>query len=98
MQNVQAGYERQPAKGGQPVSEREMPTQSSEGEEAPAGGAPVVILNPASNRGHTQSIHRKLERALLGGRAELVLTDGPRAAEKLAARASLEGRGVVAVG
>jgi diacylglycerol kinase (ATP) len=43
-------------------------------------------------------LQQKLERALMGRRGELVLTDGPRAAEKLAARASLEGRGVVAVG
>lgn len=65
---------------------------------ADPSGAPVVIVNPASDHGRTRALRGKLERALLGGRGELVLTGGPRDAEKLAARAALEGRGVVAVG
>jgi diacylglycerol kinase (ATP) len=80
------------------MNEHEMPAQSSARDGAPAGGAPVVILNPASDRGKTKTLRGKLERALMGGRGELVQTDGRRAAEKLASRAALEGRGVVAVG
>ena len=78
------------------MSEHDISAQSSA--QPPTSGTPIVILNPASDRGRTRLLRPKLERALLGGRGELVLTDGKRAAEKLAAKAALEGRGVVAVG
>ena len=80
------------------MTEHEISAQNSTREATPTSGSPVVILNPASDRGRTKTLRGKLERALMGGRGELVLTDGHRAAEKLAARAALEGRGVVAVG
>ncbi len=80
------------------MNEHDNSAQSSAQQTPVTHGAPVVILNPASDRGHTKLLHSKLERALMGGRGELVLTDGRRAAEKLAATAALEGRGVVAVG
>lgn len=80
------------------MTEHEISAQSSTREATPTSGSPVVILNPASDRGRTKALRGKLEHALMGGRGELVLTDGHRAAEKLAARAALEGRGVVVVG
>jgi diacylglycerol kinase (ATP) len=80
------------------VSEPEASAQTSAHEAAPEAAPPVVILNPASDRGRTKTLRGKLERALMGGRGELVLTDGRRAAEKLAAQAAAAGRGVVAVG
>lgn len=57
---------------------------------------PLVVLNPASGRG--RHLRKAIERALASGRGELVLTDAPGAAERIAARAAGEGRGVVAVG
>jgi len=67
------------------VDEQEM--QSGAREATPSTGSPVVIVNPASDRGRTKLLRAKLERALMRGRGELVLTDGRRAAEKLAATA-----------
>jgi len=60
--------------------------------------SPVVILNPAGGRGHGARMRRPLERLLLGGRAELVVTSGPGHAEDIAMFAAQEGRNVVAVG
>jgi diacylglycerol kinase (ATP) len=57
---------------------------------------PVVILNPASKRG--RRLHGWLKRSLRGGKGELVLTDAPRAGERIAQEAARAGRAVVAVG
>ena len=59
---------------------------------------PLVILNPAGNRGRCAKLCAPLERALAGGRGELALTDAPGAAEKLAAEAAHRGRAIIAVG
>ena len=59
---------------------------------------PLVILNPAGNRGRCARLRAPLERALSGGRGELALTDAPGAAEKLAADAASRGRAIIAVG
>jgi diacylglycerol kinase (ATP) len=59
---------------------------------------PLVILNPAGNRGRCARLRAPLERALAGGRGELALTDAPGAAEKLAAEAASRGRAIIAVG
>ena len=71
-------------------SQPEPPTISTE--------PPLVILNPAGNRGRCARLRAPLERALAGGRGELALTDAPGAAEKLAAEAASRGRAIVAVG
>lgn len=70
--------------------------ESAVTEEPLAEGPPVVILNPASKRGGR--LRRWLVRALKGGRGELVVTDAPRAAERIAERAARDGRQVIAVG
>jgi YegS/Rv2252/BmrU family lipid kinase len=60
---------------------------------------PVLILNPASKRG--RRLRGWLERELKRGRqrrGELVLTDAPRAGERIAADVARSGRGVIAVG
>jgi diacylglycerol kinase (ATP) len=57
---------------------------------------PIVILNPASKRG--KRLRRWLQRQLKNGRGELVLTDEPRAGERIARDAASAGRAVVAVG
>ncbi len=59
---------------------------------------PLVILNPAGNRGRCARLRAPLEKALAGGRGELALTDAPGAAEKLAADAARGGRAIIAVG
>lgn len=61
-------------------------------------GVPVVILNPAGNRGRTAHLRRALEKALRGGRGELVLTQAPRDGERIGREAAASGRNVVAVG
>ncbi len=48
--------------------------------------SPLVVLNPASRRG--RHLRGALERALAGGRGELMLTDSPGAAERLAGEAA----------
>jgi len=66
-----------------------------------AGGAnlpPIVILNPASNGGRAAGLRRVIERALLGGRGELALTQGRGDARRLAEEAARAGRAVVVVG
>jgi diacylglycerol kinase (ATP) len=60
--------------------------------------APVVILNPASNGGRAAKLRRVIERALLGGRGELALTQAKGDATRLAAQAAQAGRAVVVVG
>lgn len=57
---------------------------------------PLVVLNPASRRG--RHVRAAIQRALRGGRGELVVTDGPEAAQRLAAEAARDGRNLVAVG
>src|SRR5689334_4406046 len=58
----------------------------------------VVILNPAANHGRATRIRPLVERALLGGRGELALTDRPRHGEDIAREAAQSGRPVVIVG
>lgn len=65
---------------------------------AEARAIPLVILNPVGNRGRTAKLRGPVERALAGGRGELVLTRAPRDAERLAHDAALAGRDVVVVG
>lgn len=59
---------------------------------------PLVILNPAGNRGRCGRLRAPLEKALAGGRGDLALTDAPGAAEAMAANAARNGRSVIAVG
>ncbi len=59
---------------------------------------PVVILNPASNGGRAAKLRRIIERALLGGRGELTLTQARGDATRLASEAAQAGRPVVVVG
>jgi len=59
---------------------------------------PLVILNPAANRGRTARLRPLLEHALADGRAELAITSAPGEAERLARAAALAGRSVVIVG
>ena len=59
---------------------------------------PLVILNPASNHGRAARLRPLVERTLLGGRGELVLTQRPGDAERLAEEATRAGRPVVVVG
>ncbi len=59
---------------------------------------PLVILNPAANRGRTARLRPLIARALADGRAELAITQAPGDAERLAAQAGLAGRSVVIVG
>lgn len=59
---------------------------------------PLVILNPAGNRGRCARLRAPLTKALAGGRGELALTDAPGAAERMAADAARRGRAVIAVG
>src|SRR5260221_13609273 len=61
-------------------------------------GTPVVILNPACNQGRAGRLRKPLERALGGGRGELVLTAAVHDAEHLAREAALAGRDIVARG
>jgi diacylglycerol kinase (ATP) len=63
-----------------------------------AGTEPLVILNPVGGSGLSRKLRRPLERALAGGRGELVLTAGPGDAARLAQQAALDGRDVVVVG
>jgi diacylglycerol kinase (ATP) len=59
---------------------------------------PLVILNPAGNRGRCAKLRAPLAQALKGGRGELALTTGPGAAEQMAAAAARNGRSIIAVG
>jgi diacylglycerol kinase (ATP) len=59
---------------------------------------PVVILNPAGNRGRGHRLRRPLERALAHGRGELVITHSVQQAEAVVAEAAAAGRSIVAVG
>lgn len=64
----------------------------------PSAQPPVVLLNPAGNRGRSAALRKPLEQALSGGRGELVLTWTTEEAEARVAEAARTGRGVVAVG
>jgi len=61
-------------------------------------GQAVVILNPAANHGRARRIRPLVERALVGGRGELVLTTGPRHGEQIGREAAQSGRPVIVVG
>lgn len=61
-------------------------------------GQPVVILNPVGGRGLGGRLRGAIERALAGGRGELVLTRGPGDARRLAGEAASAERDVVVVG
>ncbi|MEO7000613.1 MAG: diacylglycerol kinase family protein, partial [Ktedonobacterales bacterium] len=60
--------------------------------------APLVILNPAANRGHAARLRNQLEQALRDGRGELALTGATGDCARMAREAALTGRGVVVVG
>lgn len=60
--------------------------------------APVVILNPASNNGRAARLRPLIERTLMHGRGELVITQKPGDAERLAEDAARAGHSLVAVG
>lgn len=62
------------------------------------GTPPLVILNPQGNSGRAARLRKPLEKALAGGKGELVLTQAPRDAEPLAKEAAAAGRDVVVVG
>lgn len=59
---------------------------------------PVVILNPAGNRGRCARLRTPLGKALMSGRGELVLTTAPGEGQRIAAEAANDGRAIVAVG
>lgn len=59
---------------------------------------PLVILNPAGNRGRCARLCAPLEKALAGGRGELALTNAPGAAQQMANDAARSGRAIIAVG
>lgn len=59
---------------------------------------PLVILNPAGNRGRCARLREPLEKALAGGRGELMLTNAPGVAQRIAADAASKGRSIIAVG
>jgi YegS/Rv2252/BmrU family lipid kinase len=59
---------------------------------------PIVILNPAGNRGRCAALRAPLEKALAGGRGELALTNAPGVAQRIAADAARAGRSIIAVG
>jgi diacylglycerol kinase (ATP) len=59
---------------------------------------PVVILNPASNHGRAARLRSLIERALMNRRGELVLTQKPGDATRLAEEAARARRSVVVVG
>ncbi|HLW00416.1 MAG TPA: diacylglycerol kinase family protein [Ktedonobacterales bacterium] len=65
---------------------------------SPQASPAVVILNPAANHGRATRIRPLVERALLGGRGELVLTARPRHGEEIAREAAQAGRAVIIVG
>jgi diacylglycerol kinase (ATP) len=65
---------------------------------SPQTSQAVVILNPAANHGRATRIRPLVERALAGGRGELVLTARPRHGEDIAREAAQRGRPVVIVG
>jgi diacylglycerol kinase (ATP) len=58
----------------------------------------VVILNPAANHGRARRMLPMIQRALTGGRAELVLTTGPRHGEQIGREAAQSCRPIIVVG
>src|SRR5690242_13856863 len=60
--------------------------------------SPVVILNPAANRGRATRMRPLIEQALVGGRGELVLTERRRHGEEIGREAAQSGRSVIVVG
>lgn len=76
-----------------------MPTSLPDSPPAPRVEAqPLVILNPASNHGRAAKLRPLVEGKLLGGRGELVVTQQPGDAVRLAEEATRAGRPVVVVG
>lgn len=74
-------------------------TTGSQPEQAPQPrGMPIVILNPASNHGQAATLRRVIERALMGNRGELALTQKPGDGTRIAEEAARAGRAVVVVG
>ena len=59
---------------------------------------PIVILNPAGNRGRSAKLRAPLEKTLAGGRGELALTSAPGDAQRIAGDAARAGRSIIAVG
>ena len=59
---------------------------------------PIVILNPAGNRGRSAKLRAPLEKALAGGLGELALTTAPGEAQRMAEEAARAGRSIIAVG
>lgn len=59
---------------------------------------PIVILNPAGNRGRSAKLRAPLEKALADGRGELALTRAPGDAQRIAGDAARAGRSIIAVG
>ena len=59
---------------------------------------PIVILNPAGNRGRSAKLRAPLEKTLAGGRGELALTSAPGEAQRIAGDAARAGRSIIAVG
>jgi diacylglycerol kinase (ATP) len=82
----------------EPQPPSEMPSAPPTSYQRTSKLPPLVILNPAGGRGRALHLRPMIEQALTGGRGELILTNGPRAAEKLAYEAAEAGRDVVAVG
>jgi diacylglycerol kinase (ATP) len=59
---------------------------------------PLVILNPAGNRGRSARLRVPLEKALAGGLGELALTSAPGEGQRIAEKAARAGRSIIAVG
>ena len=80
------------------VATAPSPMSSALGATPRSDALPFVILNPASNGGRAARLRKVIERALLGGRGELALTQARGDATRLAAEAARAGRDVVVVG
>ena len=74
------------------------PVQTPQAADPPSTLPPIVVLNPAGNRGRAAKLRKPLAQALRGGRGELLLTWTTEEAEARVAQAAREGRGIVAVG
>lgn len=74
------------------------PSPSGAAEAGAPSLAPIVVLNPAGNRGRAARLRQPLEKVLSGGRGELVLTRTIAEAEARVGEAARAGRGIVAVG
>jgi len=86
-----------PAPVGAALASQDVETPTAPPTDAPTA-LPLVILNPAANRGRAARLRAQLERALRDGRGELALTSASGDCARLAQQAALAGRGVVVVG